>query len=148
MAPLPHPNKGLNPVLEIESIGTTVTLGATQLHLSSANAAVDGPEYRDTLSPPLSSGGSGSTSASESTSTSTVDFEVPDDIDEGEHFKVQLPKPFYPPSIAQADKNLEIKPRALPAALCLPSVPQEKVISVIDPKDKCVTFSDCMMQTS
>ena len=144
MTPLPHPNKGQDPVLEIES---TVTLGA-HLHLSPANAAVDEHEYRDTPSPPFSSGGSGSASASESTSASTVDFEVPDDIDEGEDLQVQLPKPFYPPSIAQADGNLEIKPRALSAVLGLPPVPQEKVISVIDPQDKCVTFSGCMLQTS
>lgn len=148
MTPLPHPDKGLDPVLETESIGTTVTSGAIHLHLSPANTAVDGHEYHETPSPPFSSGGSGSTSASESTSASTVDFEVPDDIDEGKHLQVQLPKPFYPPSIAQADKNLEIKPRELSAVLGLPPVPQEKAISAIDPQDKCVTFSDCMLQTS
>ena len=91
---------------------------------------------RDALS--LPSDDSGSTSGAECTSpASSVRSGLQDDPDEGnQYYEVQLPKPFYPPSMAQADERIDAKPRLLPANLSLPKVPQERAISVIDPQDK------------
>jgi hypothetical protein len=95
-----------------------------------------------------SSDGFGSTSTSTPAGTSPASSVGSDDKDEGMHCEVQLPEPFYPPSMAQVDKKVKIKPRALPVVLGLPSVSWEHAISTIDPQDKCVIFVDHLLEIS
>lgn len=79
---------------------------------------------------------SGSTSEAESSPASSVASGLQDDPDGGHYYEVQLPIPFYPPSMAQADERVEAKPRLLPAKFSLPKVPQERTVSAIDLQDE------------
>jgi len=107
----------------------------------------DGYLSNDALS--LPSDGSGPTSVAESTSpASSVGSDLPDDTDEGKLCEVQLPKPFYPPSMAQASQKVGAKPRELPANLGLPVVPREKATSAIDPQDKWVILVGYLLEMS
>jgi hypothetical protein len=135
----PHPYMGLDPVLAANDDGT-----------HPANKVIlDGHEYRDTLSSSSSSDDFGPTSIAESSSpASSLGSDLQDDTDEGKHFEVQLPEPFYPPSMAQADNKFDVKPRALPFDLGLPLVPQGKASIAIDPQDKCVFFADDLSEIS
>jgi hypothetical protein len=114
----------------------TVTYGAPANKL-----AIDEHDNTDTLSISSSSDGSVTTSIAGSTSpASSIVSDSRDHTDEAKSCEVQLPTPFYPPSLAQVDKEIEIQPRGLPADLGLPSVPQDKATNAIDPQDKCVIF--------
>jgi hypothetical protein len=107
-----------------------------------SEAALD---ERDALS--LPSDDSGFTSGAECTSpASSVRSGLHGDPDEGRHYEMQLPKPFYPPSMAQVDEKVDGKPRLLPANFNLPKVPQERAISAIDPQDKWVIFISYMLE--
>jgi len=62
---------------------------------------------------------------------------------------VQLPAPFFPPSLVQHDHPHKdfIVPRGLPSTLNLPVVPTEKACEGIDSLDACVKFPACSRLT-
>jgi hypothetical protein len=135
---VPHPDKALNSIL---GLGLVTNVTESELH----NATFNGHKYHDTLPSPCSSDISGSLTSKSILSASSVSSNEPGEIDASAHFNVQLPEPFHPPSIAQANTKLEIKPRALPYVFGLPLVPQEQATSAIDPQDKYVSFLDHML---
>ena len=83
------------------------------------------------------------TSAEGSISTSPSSVELDNKIDaKTEGDVVQLPVPFYPPSLVQADSNYGVDcliPRRLPSTLNLPPVPNVKANVGIDKLDMYVS---------
>jgi hypothetical protein len=68
--------------------------------------------------------------------TSSPPSSIESPTQQNEKVGIQLPEPFYPPSIIQLEGGVEVKPRSIPVDLSLPPVPQEGAADAIDPQDK------------
>lgn len=103
---------------------------------NSALIGLDGHEYPDTQSLSSSSNDFDISFPTSASPASSAYSDLRDEADHRKRFEVQLPEPFYPPWMAQVDKEVALKPRKLPVDLGLPAVPEEKAGSIIDIQDK------------